>query len=425
MSTSPPFAPAIRRFFDHVLPNDSGTHTLVLGEEHNYREHWDFLRQHLDQLDTQHHVQTIGLEIPAMFNVLLWAYQDGTLRQALHSDKAVRRYMRAVFKAVTIEDCEPSMEGAVDLAMAAMDRNIRIVAYDSRDARTISPLIHGVMTSIPTQEEQRQEMLKRCAPKWLAEKANPTWVNHEMQWLLRTNPAYQPKLHAMDQLLTAGYHKIEQGKLTSDALSAVMFDTLAEPGNRLVTIGVAHVFGTDAPHPHTLHSRAPHPENDPNHVHSTLVDHLAAIARRRPNDTVASAILGSSEMIDNSTNWHYLDLISDHARTVAERPVYVVDINRKKVTNHSYLAPEERTAEALHEVGFHMLAGFAEPEEPRTIPIVPLREKFLPPAPAITGKEQEAHYRQHINPLLMPDIKRAADAVRDAMGMTLPELWRR
>lgn len=136
-------APDIQAFFDKTLPNDKGTHVLCIGENHTKSEHIHFLQNQLSNLRINHNLSVIGEERPVIYNVLLWAYKDGTLQKELGSKERAQSYFRDIWLAGVAYDADHiNQEASVatveqakqtaNLLIQAMDLGICPVAFDSR-----------------------------------------------------------------------------------------------------------------------------------------------------------------------------------------------------------------------------------------------------------------------------------------------------
>ena len=379
---------AFAEFFAKALSMDGGIHTLVVGELHDATEHLEFLQRNLGDLKDRYGIQTIGLEWPAYFNLFLWAYADGTLERELGSKEKAQAYMHALGF------------GYTDLSIAAMDAGIQVVAFDTRKSTS------WVWEERYYDGEHQQMLLDEAAR--LKEKgitassddilrqwrANPAtipdriadrgiWELGEMDWLLSLNPDYQAKLDAMQRLIDVGRQKIEEQKLTEDGLSAVLFHAASAKGNRLTISGTAHMDGVGAygyTHgvfgQHLKHLFAPEQPPDEHHVHH-----------------VTEAVIATT--------------------AVAQR---IDDLKKQS------WRPRREKAIAGHEVSLMNLdkgsiGTIWQPDpaiEKNRAGIVPLEDKFPMPSD-VPADQRDAHRKAHINPLLMPDIKAAAEAVRTAM----------
>ena len=429
MAEEPYIAPAIQKFLDAALPSDGGTHTLVLGEDHHQTEHYDFLRQHLDELQKQHHLRTIGLELPSYMNLFFWAYQDGTLAQQLHSSKLAKAYIRAVLVAGTNHNFSASTESEVALALAAMDLGIRVVAYDGRDTlrQEVTTEVYklfrtggeeAVSQTPNVTFEELQQVIRNSVSLLDRQRASGAkgWMLSEAEWLRDLNPDYKEKLAALEQLVETGHDKIHEGKLSSDALSALLFDAQAVAGNRLTIGGVAHMDGIGYPHQNIAGDYlSPHIEN----AHGTFGHHLFAMGQSAENQkghAVTHAIIAGTSVADKMRNKYYNKLRQSKTVGIIDTALTLLNIDRGHVSTLKTHLPEEEAAMALHDAGLHTLAGYAEPKPMTTCHSVPLANKFYTPPVDATPQEKSAHQQQHINPLLIPDLKRAVDMVRELMN---------
>ena len=409
MTDAPPFAPAIKQFFDKALPVDRGIHTLVLGEAHHKTEHVDFLSQHIDQLQQDHRVDTLGIEMQSYVNVVLWAYQDGTLEQQLGPNLS-RLYLGHIFAAVSKEEFRDHASSSATLAMLAMDRDIQPVAYDSRQTfaehfKQSYELFRGADSEEAF--HARQQNIRTSAERLnqiSTSEDRHSWALHEVDWLMRLHPEYKERLAAIDHAIEVGHQKIRQGKLSGDGLSACLFDALAGPGNRLVIAGARHMGG--AGHPPTTKK----PQNHPAHIDGTLSYHLSALCQS--GDMVTNAWMGTTKFLDDLRNDVKDDLANPRRKMIFGTPLSAVNIETNTVTDFSPLPPTEEMAQSVHAVGFHGLAGYMDASA-NEAKVVTLADKFMPLYKG-TPSEKAEHTKRHVNPLLMPDIKRAMDAVHSA-----------
>lgn len=413
--TAPKMPAAFEAFLADALPLDGGNHTLALGELHDTTEHLKWLKQHLPELRTTYGITTIGVERPPWFNVFLWAYQDGTLEKQLGSEQMARKYLRAVNVACIVHGNRENALAIADLLLDAMDAHIPVVAYDSRYLRKQQKIdweeISKVSTDIFTDMITRRATYTNCTayefahgertnPKTLWDNANGLlnfpWLLSEMDWLCglhQQDPSitdYAARLKPIEQLIETGHKKIHQGRLTSDGLSAVILDAMALPqGNRLTVGGAAHLNGMGSA------TSIVHPK----YSHGTFGMHLVAAeqpASAKPPNRVTSAVIATTQVREN---------IENNAKRRFEKPKYQAT----------------KGASTLH---LNLDTGEVEPswQPPEDHPrVVQLEEKFpnprvFTPSYSISRTKREAHAAAHINPLLMPDIKAAADDVRAAMN---------
>jgi len=219
--------------------------------------------------------------------------------------------------------------------------------------------------------------------------------------------------------------KIDEGKLSSDALSALLFDSLAMPaGNRLTISGFSHING--------IGGKDEKPVYD---IHGTFPNHLSALPNLFRSETlpgeqrrhrVTRAVIASAGMAKLIEKVHTKGLSSHLFNPWRRQPVVSQD-------PIPLITIPDGTITALPN----------EPKDPARG--VTLEEKFLPslgdgiPPPRLLDRyssmmDPDTHARKksanrvaelaqhrdyiaaHINPLLMPDIKQAADAVRAAMN---------
>lgn len=278
----------VQKYLDNAWPRNGKVNTLALGEEHSWTDHMVWLKDHIDEL-IKRDVTTIGLEMAPHLNVFLWAYQDGTLERLLGSHDKARNYICTIFNFSNQYQTKSELP---ELLLTAMDRGIAVVAYDSRyllaqekakslkndgpetlqkaadklsaqqgidghtyqqhmretsDSEAVFQLFNRLTLAakdLPRDTvtlSQGHNLLEFHYTRLTIQKA---WLLNEVDWLLQSNPAYQQKLEAIEGLVETGHKKISAGSLTSDALSAVVFDAMAQhEGNRLTIGGVSHIAG--------------------------------------------------------------------------------------------------------------------------------------------------------------------------------------
>lgn len=420
MDKSQPIAPAIQKFLHDALPNDGGNHSLVLGEAHSHTEHLDLLQNQLDDLHKHHHVQTLGLERSSYFNLFLWAYRDGQLTEMLGSQQAARDYLKAIFAAYSPAYYKENASKHAELTIQALDAGMDVIAFDSRDSlpslrgrgkeyiktynAELSKLAERKGKSIDSViQEQRTDLTHALVNK--DDAVEFLWMLAEAQALRTLYPEYGQKLKALEKLVHVGHQKIADGKLTSDALSAITFNSLAGKGNRITVIGSAHLTGIGSS---VINSWEREPiRYDKEDVHGTFGVHLFSagqLVNAQRAHTVTQTVIASVA----SVNKHNVEIKNDYRNpntlTLAGHRVAWLNLDNG-TTDATLWHPEDDDL-----------------DDPR---IVPLEEKF-PPAKApllarVFGQKPSAsriakHQAAHINPLLMPDIKQAADAVRAAMN---------
>ncbi len=410
---------AFAEFLANALPMDGRSHTLALGETHIVKEHMEWLRQHLGEMKDCYGIQTIGIEKLAWFNVFLWAYQDGTLETELGNKETAREYLRAVF--LTYADAGPeyreSALARAELAIAAMDAGIDVVTYDSRN--TFRQYLSGLKTNMRELAIAREYFanqqgvsveelakLSRQHPMIYFESfGNPTdrfaWLIGEVDWLLNLHAQkpkitnYAAKLKPIEDLVKLGHQKIIAGKLTSDGLSATLFTALAGKGNRLTIGGSLHTSGIANKKPKL-------PERHPSQVHGTFAHQLEAVINapqlhwgKAPSGgcRVTSALIATDIVHHHIANIHSPLLDDPQTTAIADNPPAHLDLTAGTV------------GEMWHPWEDHPRVGPIEDMFPTPKSKPTLWQRLVEPN----------HIAAHINPLLMPDIARAAAKVRSAV----------
>ena len=194
------------------------------------------------------------------------------------------------------------------------------------------------------------------------------------------------KFDAAEQLIACGHDKINAGALTSDALSATLFEAMARPnGNRITIGGNGHIDGIGS-----LYE-----PNKIERVHGTFGHHLFAMGQspemQRPHQ-VTAAVIATTAVGEKINDLAKSDFSTPIHQSVRDHQVHHLDLDTGEIEPFWQ-------AEANHER------------------VVSLEEKFpKKPIHDFFFKDKAKERTQaHINPLLMPDIKKAADALSTAM----------
>lgn len=378
-------SPEVKKLFDDALPSNGGSHTLALGELHNYSEHSQYLADH-PKLLLNHGVSSIGIESPAFFNVFLWAYQDGTLERETGSKLNAKNYLRSAFVAFARPSFREGSIARANLAIAAIDNNIDVVAYDSR------------LTFKSAQQTFAKNISSAHAHDFdefgLAHSGNYAWLFEEFS---RLSPPYKERTDAIESLIDLGHRRIREGKFDSDALSAIVFDTLAAPlGNRVTLGGIAHLdgFGLEW-------------ERDPAEwVKGTFGNHLFHVQTPENNKCrhmVTTAVIACTAMADEIMRDHKHKKLIRTNDVTAVMPIRLVDLERGTST---YLSHDDAVAPISRQ------EHIETPLKKSRFQLFSSRKKL---ESIIHAEILETHSTQP-DPLLMPDIKAAAEAVRAAMN---------
>ena len=402
-TTTSDMEPAFKKFFEKALPNDGHSHTLTLGEAHDTTEHLQWLQQHLSQLKTDYGITTIGVERSTFMNPLFWAYKDGTLAEQLGSKEKAQQYMQTVLMIIATDDCEENSYEQVKLLISAMDAGMDVVAYDSRNSyNDWQNKVHEgkgwVNNKHKKPEKYWQEnrenvsIRNKCIPE-----SFPQFMM-EVEWLRQLKPEYEKKFDAAEQLIACGHQKINAGALTSDALSATLFNAMARPtGNRITIGGVYHINGVGSLNKLNGLGSLNKP-NEIEKIHGTFPHHLFAMGQppeaQRPHQVTAAVIATTA---------------------VGKR---INDYTKKSF----FTDPIIQSVFGHHVSHLNLDHGNIEPlwQPPANHPCaVSLESKFS--KKPIHNKNTDdvslsnARTEAHINPLLMPDIRAASDALRAAM----------
>lgn len=400
--------PAIQKFIDDALPNDGGRHTLALGEMHTDTEHLDLLQHQLSTLHEKNNLQTLGLELPSFFNLFLWAYRDGHLTEMLDSKLAAKDYLRAIFVACTRSSRQENAAKQAELTIQALDAGMDVFTYDSRD--TLPSLRAGVKLdidvcnamlakmaekkgiSLDALKQIRRENTKDGQPPFLLQ---DEWLLEEAQMLRERYPEYDEKLTAIEKLVNVGHQKIAEGKLTSDALSAYLFNNLAGEGNRITLGGSGHLNGIGGWN-NDEGRTSPYDKKD---ILGTFGLHLFSAGQppqaQRPH-TVTQAVIATVASLESEHNAEsQKDYKNPNTRALKGYRIPVLNLDNGTVKGTLW----------------HPEIDNIDPER-----IVPLEEKFPMPE-GVTEEEKPEIIKRHMNPGLMPYLKDAADDMRAIMGV--------
>jgi len=222
--------PTVQEFFAAALPGKKGNHALVVGELHLYKEHLEYFTAQLPALIKNNNLGTLGVEYPPFMNVFLWAYQDGTLTKELGSQDAAKNYLRTAFLAASDPDYRETTLAEANLMIAALDKGIRVVAYDSRDT------LEGL-------KERSQEKLDSLKDSGM--RASSTFLDREemlqnADGMIRKNASYAARVKALETIIVAGQYN----GIAEDTLSATLLHAGAAPGkNTIAIIGYDHING--------------------------------------------------------------------------------------------------------------------------------------------------------------------------------------
>ena len=398
-----PMPPAFAEFLAQALPKDGGQHTLDLGERHVATEHLKFLKEHLPELKEKYGLTTIGSEKDVFFNVFLWAYADGTLKQQLGSKEKAQDYLRAVFVAYSDQNYKEHALEEGNLAIAAMDAGMEVTTFDSRFTLANSKQEYFSEIKLKNQYLERLAKDNDNNPSVETFRSNIRkdskqlnnlsrfvkfpWLLGEVDWLLGLKPEYKIKLDAMERLIEVGHREIGAKRLTSDGLSAVLQTAqMADRGNSLTISGVTHISGISSYH-------ASVPEAHPEQIHGTFGKHLFAMGQRqefqRPHTVTAAVIATVADA----------DIINRHLRDTFCSPRSIA------IAGHqvAHLNLDDGT-----------LGQMWQPEQDNHYCVVPLEKKFPVPDGA-AAKDLPAIHLAHLDPLKNQAIKEAFDKLKTVM----------
>jgi hypothetical protein len=406
MTDETDMTPSIKAFFDKALPKGKGGHVLALGEAHTDHRHITYLHQHMDALVHAHGLGTIGVEMPAFMNVLFWAYQDGTLEKQCGSKAAARTYFCQLMSGWCDKEHQYNTQEKADLLMQAMDSGVRVVAFDSRDmfakAKKDYPLrsmyeeeeeIDGVAISYPMQREQ-EPLVRQQLIQHLGKRRMPAHLLvHEIYTLLRDCSDYSWRLDHMEDLIQRGRKK----DIGSDAISAALFSAAQDTTKNALTIsGIDHIAtagGDDRLRSERIHGTFPH--------HIRWIGDSDAFAQPLQVTRAVLAGVAEAKMAEKdyraAIRYHYQSYNLD-APTLASR--FVAGRASSTYTRSRFEEPDQL-------VNFETDAVTDLPQ-PSVAQAAPIAVRFMKPWALMDGDLTLSR----MNPLLVPEIKRAYDAVR-------------
>ncbi|MBX9726666.1 MAG: hypothetical protein K2X09_05315 [Rickettsiales bacterium] len=203
---------AFAEFLGSALPMDGGRHTLALGENHTAPEHLQWLKQHLPELKATYGITTIGIETTTDLNPLFWAYQDKSLERALGGDhEKAHQYVETMTVIMAAKPAFRETEKArAQLLMDAMDKGIRVVAYDSRDLCVADLDFQDEVRKFDTYEAKQVNKTPEAFRESLRTDAaaldkllgldldfRNTYFAGELLWLRSLSPNYKPRMEAV------------------------------------------------------------------------------------------------------------------------------------------------------------------------------------------------------------------------------------
>lgn len=392
--------PKLAEFWAQSFPEDGRQHTLVLGESHSHTSHRVWLRDHIDLL-CQHDVKALGCEQYPFMNVFLWAYADGTLTRKLGSQQAARDYLIDVFSLAHYPSAASQRRVTAELIINAIDRGLQVFCYDGRKTRASFDhdieYLHSQYPALATAfdgmaVESEKLRLTRQPLHAASEKQDKEsdkfllsfqWLHHELGWLLHENSHYGKRLDAIENALHVGHRLIEEGRMGSDGLSACLFQALApDEGNRLAIAGFGHIDGAMKVKADVIKT-----------IHGTFAEHLMVTQPKTRAGSVYTAVLGHE------------DKLEIHRANEAKRPrslprlahaIAVVKIgDGSSESIHTFTAKD---AERLH-MEDALYEWYSRPDE----------------SVEETARQERTRVNRFANPMLIPKMKKACDAVHAAM----------
>lgn len=367
--------PEIKGFFRKTMPKDTAGHVLALGESHTKSDHLTYLKQCLPELVAEHHLGTIGIELPFAMNAFFWAYKDGTLEEMLGSKEDAALYLKIVCTSFFNTPFADNAKAMADLVVAALDADVRIACYDSRHTKE-DVIVKGEQS--------------RINPKL-------DWVVAEFEELCKENSSYKPRLEKMETLVATGREK----KIGSDALSATLFAMVADPHkNSLTIIGNGHI-----------NTKGYYNRNANALIHGTFPDHLEWLqANEHKGLKVQTAVLAA-------TGWSdifHTDYKADAQYMHEHFDGYSFEDAWKKAqaevlpaSNFALVHKPSRRERPTIKVDIDK--GVVEPiVQPGEEEAVPIEKRFF----AASAVQDASLVRQRMNPLLVPAIRQAAEAVK-------------
>lgn len=253
-------------FLKAALPKGEGRHALMVGELHTQRGNHDYMRTHLDSLVNDYNVGTLAIEMQSMYQVFYWAYRDGKLQ--VPKDQAAR-YLKGIFEcAADIDGTARGMSSSVKLNMEALDRNLDVIPFDTRQTSRDLPYMMlcvkiiaayfkdhrqhledirsdlGLMKKWPEQIPLPPHLIEAVQegsfPQVLVDKLfADAFVLYEALVILKQNPQYRRWLDNYEAVVMAG----RKMGIDSDALGAALIEAQARPNKNIIaTAGLAHLL---------------------------------------------------------------------------------------------------------------------------------------------------------------------------------------
>ena len=427
----PPIAPEIEQFFHEKLPADDGNrHTLVLGEYHDEVEHLDWLREQLPRLKREHALTTLGIEKNGDLNVLFMAYADGRLQKEL-GEEAARDYFRNLFIIGFEVGTKENAIAQADLIMAAMDLGIRVVAYDSRrqfpeeeadQCMQFCSLASKELQGVSIHASDALARLRRLhedviyhyakrayeKPPYFSSAYPPecfveeAWRVNEIKWLCGLDPSYQKTFSAIEAGIGEVHRQIKAKRTHSDATSACLYNALAAPqGNGITLVGFNHINGMGAAPKYGPTGDL----NDPDicHIYGTLPQHIFSTGQsaesHRPHCVHAGVIAGI-KMAGRFKDNYQARL--ETAETVIPNEISLIAIADQTVEPLAQPKAGDARIQTMKE-------KFSAYDTQRA-------EKWLNNTEALQ-KRMEKVAKTRINPLLIPSLRHAMDAIREAVNL--------
>lgn len=414
----PPLS-SVNAFLDDRLPKDGSGHVLIAMENHEETRHLSYLTARQKTFTAAHNIGLYGLEFPPYITVFLWAYKDGTLTRMLGSKHQAEQYLTDIFVAFSSGAYKANAEAVARLAIKNLDAGVKVVAGDMRvlmedDWKDVAHTmrayshtlaeyanIHGLPVDAVTAHMReraplRDQLFARAAEltaaslskkqlkklAWsyeesvgtltrdiLPEETRTLWVLHEAESLMAAHPAYLKQLHHMEALIRIGRKK--HVPIGADALTAVVMNACMTPGtNSIIIAGVAHADGqglSDTPE---------------QYVHGTLPEHLQAVDKKLRVHTAILAGPGFLETCRQDFQQHK----GAEELAVRSRNPTIALLNIKQGSCSEVARPDRVSVRSKVKQGL-----------PETLP----KERRTPTLMA-----------QRVNPLLVPEIARAAQLVQ-------------
>lgn len=335
-------APSLKTFMNEALPaSGSGSHILAVGERHSQTQNTAFIQQHLGELKAEHDVAVIGQETPLEMNVLHWAYQDGRLSSVTNGDP--RAYMRERY----MKGFADNIADNADLTIAALDKGIAVVAFDSRDV-TLGFIVthlkdHDDLRKIDSQlassdvtapMREHLQALRSTSDQLIKENSaiiSQSPMARDVTTLLTQNPDYRARAESLVAVLDAADAMRKKGTAIGyDAVSAEIMKAHIPAGRNAITIsGNAHISENYDGDNQLEGTFALHLGRDANHyqVSKAMLGSAAEITQLRRN---------VSNLLDALPKAELQAITDSEKKIVTDHTISMVNQSNEKIFAYPY-----------------------------------------------------------------------------------------